>query len=84
VRSTEDVYHQKQSIAKYAIEVYIPTGGGHEWRDITSRGRTVSLGTIDMTKVTTGATSLRWTCLQGEMGGIGTLAGVELYLAKPP
>ena len=44
VRSAEDVYHHGQLVAEYSISALV----GTKWRNATSRGRTVGVGTIDM------------------------------------
>jgi hypothetical protein len=92
VRTVEDIYHTRQSIAKYKIEAKLASGA---YKEITSptRGHTVGVGTIDVVDNGNGASlagvsALRWTCLEGRNGPNSTsrvtLAGVALYLAMPP
>ena len=81
IRSCEDVYHSKQAIAQYKIEY----SSGAGWTDVTTRGHTVGIGTIDLLPKPVTATQLRWSCLQSESGsGDAVLAAVELYAAHPP
>ena len=85
VRSAEDVYHDGQRVAKYTIQALV----GTEWRNATSRGNTVGVGTVDMHHPNPGesttAQKLRWRCVAAAAGAPAvTLTAVHLYLAVPP
>jgi hypothetical protein len=88
VRSAEDVYHSGQVVSRYTIEAYVfpqpPRPASPLWVNVTARGRSVGLGTIDM--MATGnvtATHLRWRCLAATSPSV-VLSTIELYVAKPP
>ena len=66
-------------------------GGGEEkWLNVTSRGNTVGVGTIDQVghpsrSAGLHATQLRWRCLSARGGATAvSLSLVELYFATPP
>jgi hypothetical protein len=85
VRSAENVYHDGQRVVTYAIEALV----GTKWRNVTSRGETVGVGTVDMHHPNPGestkAQKLRWRCIAAAGGAQAiTLTTVDLYLATPP
>ena len=98
VRTSEDVYHNGQLVFSYQIDAL---GGGFteaDWVNVTSRGGSVGVGTVDLTAgllsrgsageigspgEVDGATKLRWRCLGAKMGRV-TLSSVDLYMATPP
>ena len=70
-----------QVVLGYAVEA---RGGdvGPGWRDITVRGQSVGLGTVDLGEELSAA-ELRWRCTAATASAV-TLATVELYLVRPP
>jgi hypothetical protein len=97
IRSSEDVYHTGQLVSRYLIEAQplaTADGGLHSreprWLNVTSRGRTVGVGTVDQIghpRRSTGlrAAQLRWTCQAAARGAKQiTLSSVELFMLTPP
>ena len=97
VRSAEDMYHAGQLVAEYFIEAQpVPTTSARQgqphgvWANVTSRGRTVGVGTIDQvghSRRAAGlqASQLRWSCRAAARGAARiTLSAVDLYMATPP
>jgi alpha-L-fucosidase len=83
VRSAEDVFHHGQLVLRYEIVV--------DGRNVTSRGRSVGVGTIDAGAEGTGFTldaapkRLAWRCLQVYGGAKSvTLSALDVYNVKPP
>ena len=66
-------------VAAYTLEAFVDK----RWVDITVRGGTVGVGTIDLRTEPVRATKLRWTCRAASMSNV-SLSAVDLYLATPP
>ena len=84
MRSSEDVYHKGQAVFKYQIDVLV----NGSWLDVTSRGKSVGVGTVDflgrgLRDGIAAAAKLRWRCLVAR-GPSVTLSSVDLYMAVPP
>jgi hypothetical protein len=75
--------HNGQTITNYSIEVEV----AGVWRDITVRGASVGVGTVDLFlphgAPLTAATRLRWICHAASVPNV-TISSIDLYLVKPP
>ena len=71
MRSAEDVYHDGQRVEAYTIEALV----GTKWRNATSRGGTVGVGTIDMHHPNPGSGEQEEEEEEEEEGGGGGDAG---------